>query len=133
IGDKIDLRVCYLSSVDKGLYVANHVGSLRLPSSGADLRKARTLLERLFTLKHDICKQSEQFEAMENERVARKQSMEAKQNKTRFPYENDVNDSARDEKYTSWVRSSWFPPPPKKDVKYQGVWPKCLFSPPPFE
>ncbi|KAG1417628.1 hypothetical protein G6F58_005424 [Rhizopus delemar] len=37
--------------VDNGLYVASRIGSLRLPSSQTDLRKARTLLERLFTLK----------------------------------------------------------------------------------
>ncbi|KAI8977166.1 hypothetical protein BDF20DRAFT_820480 [Mycotypha africana] len=128
--------------VDKGLYVANHVGSLRLPSSGADLRKTRTLLERLFTLKDNLLSQREHFDAMEHERIAQKKSLEAKQNKTRSPYENNFNSNSSDsslrlpysEKYTSWVRASWFPPSVKKDFTYQGVRSKYLFSPPlPFD
>jgi hypothetical protein len=43
--------------VDNGLYVATRLGSLRLPSSGADLRKARVLLDRLFDLKKVILTQ----------------------------------------------------------------------------
>jgi hypothetical protein len=38
----------------------------------------------------------------------------------------------KDTKYTSWARGSWFPPPPKKDLRYDGVWHKYLFSPPPL-
>lgn len=37
--------------VDNGLYVATNVGSLRLPSTHIEMRRARTLLERLFILK----------------------------------------------------------------------------------
>lgn len=108
--------------VDKGLYVANHVGSLRLPSP-------RTLLGRLFTLKDDLLSQHEHFDAMEHERVARKKSMETKQDNQRSPYENGFDDNssnsslssyssqesaASNEKFTSWVRASWFPPAVKK-------------------
>jgi hypothetical protein len=33
-----------------GLYVAGKLGSLRLPTSSLDLKNARTLLERLYTI-----------------------------------------------------------------------------------
>jgi hypothetical protein len=48
--------------VDNGVYVASRIGSLRLPSSQTDLRKARTLLERLFTLKQIILNQISYYE-----------------------------------------------------------------------
>lgn len=44
-------KVNKIKLVDNGLNVANKLGSLRLPSSGLDMRKARTLIERLFTTK----------------------------------------------------------------------------------
>ncbi|EIE77848.1 hypothetical protein RO3G_02552 [Rhizopus delemar RA 99-880] len=57
-------RVCLM---DRGLYVANHIGSLRLPSSEVDLRKVRSLLERLFTIKQNISSQRGHFDAFEYE------------------------------------------------------------------
>jgi hypothetical protein len=44
-------QILAVKLVQNGLYVATKIGSLRLPTSGIDLRKIRTLLERLSYVK----------------------------------------------------------------------------------
>ncbi|KAI9475408.1 MAG: hypothetical protein EXX96DRAFT_540010 [Benjaminiella poitrasii] len=70
--------------VDNGLYVATKLGSLCLPSSGLDMRKARTLLERLFSIK----------------------SMGQKQNNNRSPYDDKQVVGIKLDYYCTWARGS---------------------------
>jgi hypothetical protein len=47
----IEGQIMNVELVGNDLYVASKLGSLRLPTSSLDLKNARTLLERLYTLK----------------------------------------------------------------------------------
>ncbi|KAI9478515.1 MAG: hypothetical protein EXX96DRAFT_571212 [Benjaminiella poitrasii] len=125
--------------VDNGLYVASHLGSLRLPSSQMDLRKLRTLLERLFTLKKIIVGQKAYYDMIEHSECATRKSIEFKQNTERSPYSPShqsspsspslLSTSSSNEGYITWVRGTWFSPSKKKDRKYEGEWNPSLFSP----
>ncbi|KAI9023072.1 hypothetical protein CLU79DRAFT_835045 [Phycomyces nitens] len=135
IDDKINLMVCHLSP---GGEVVNLLFVEFTKDGNNDkyfmdhrkvLRETKVNVDRFFTLKVNLLSQREHFDAMEHEQVARKESMEAKQNKQKSPYENDFDDissnsllssycslesAASNEKYTSSVRSSWLPPAIKK-------------------
>lgn len=51
----VEAQMNEVKLVDNGLYVASNSGSPLLRSCGADLRKLRTVLERLLTLKALAC------------------------------------------------------------------------------
>ncbi|KAI8063142.1 hypothetical protein BDF21DRAFT_347307, partial [Thamnidium elegans] len=118
--------------VDKGLYVATKLGSLRLPSSCLELKKARTLIERLLTLKNDFMYLANCQNIISNETMAATRHMDLKLNVERSPYEEEENDDEEEEKssdkYLSWVRGSWFPPLPRKDKTYDGDYPENIFN-----
>ncbi|KAG1467619.1 hypothetical protein G6F56_004309 [Rhizopus delemar] len=141
IGDKVDCRVCTqgpdvgaegkvnkLNLVDNGLYVATKLGSLRLPTSGIELRKARTLIERLFTLKRDAKYLANCHTMLSNETAAALKSMDRKQNNSRSPYDEEQDKEKKIDHYCNWVRGSWFPPSQKKDKPYYGQYPTSLFQ-----
>ena len=162
----VEGQVMNVKLVDQGLYVASHLGSLRLPSSHFEMKKTRVLLERLIILKRNLLYLKNLFQKLEFEKSFDSKSMERKLNIKRSPYENssdaqsfsnessnkefskeeifeeeayeekapreDFSGVHKDAKFTDWVRGSWFPPPPKKDLSHDGVWHKHLFSPPPF-
>lgn len=158
----VEGQVMNVRLVDQGLYVASRLGSLRLPSSHTELRKMRTLLERLFSLKANLVYIKNCLRNLEFDKSSEK-CMDKTLNTKRSPYENFPNESGSsdeeisdqedseketsevikgkpteedtginmDTKYISWIRGSWFPPPPKKDQTYDGIWHKYLFSLPP--
>ena len=70
-------------------------------------------------------------EEISSQEVSEEEISKEEASEEKVPSE-DVSDVHKDTKYTSWVRGSWFPPPPKKDLRYDGVWHKHLFSPPPL-
>ncbi|CAO3694759.1 unnamed protein product [Rhizopus stolonifer] len=130
-------QISEVKLVDNGLYVASHLGSLRLPSSQTNLRDLRTLLERLFTIKNILITQKAYYISIEHLEQADKKSMEAKLNTERSLYsplsptlsQTTLSESSSSTmRYTSWVRGAWFPPPPKKNIKYNGKWNESLFS-----
>lgn len=158
----VEGQVMNVKMVDQGLYVASHLGSLRLPSSQVEMRETRILLERLFTLKRNLLYLKNLFQKLEFDKSSESKSMERKLDIKRSPYENSSNEQSssnessneefseeeiseeeaseekvprkdfsgvhKDAKYTDWVRGSWFPPPPKEDLRYDCVWHKHLFS-----
>lgn len=65
------------------------------------------------------------------EEISKEEAFEEEASEEKVPSE-DFSDVYKDVKYTNWVHGSWFPPPPKKDLRYDGVWHKHLFSPPPL-
>ncbi|RCH87179.1 hypothetical protein CU098_006789 [Rhizopus stolonifer] len=121
-------KVNKLNLVDNGLYVATKLGSLRLPTSGIELRKARTLIERLFTLKRDAKYLANCHTMLSNETAAALKSMDRKQNNSRSPYDEEQDKEKKIDHYCNWVRGSWFPPSQKKDKPYYGQYPTSLFQ-----
>ncbi|CAO0797232.1 unnamed protein product [Mucor circinelloides] len=63
------------------------------------------------------------------EDISEEEAFEERASEEKVPSE-EVSGVHKDAKYANWVRGSWFPPPPKKDLRYDGVWHKHLFSPP---
>ncbi|EIE82196.1 hypothetical protein RO3G_06901 [Rhizopus delemar RA 99-880] len=128
IGDKVDCRVCTQNSDDNGLNAANKLGSLRLPSTGLDMRKARTLIERLFTTKKDAKYLAKCHTILSNGVALALKSTNQKQNNKRSPYDKEQDDEIKSGHYCAWIRGSWFPPLQKKDKPYYGQYPPGLFK-----
>lgn len=82
--------------VDQGLYVANRLGSLRLPSSLADMRKTRALLQRLLTLKKNLLYLKNLFQKLEFDKSSDSKCIERKLNIKRSPYENSSNENSNE-------------------------------------
>lgn len=40
----------------------------------------------------------------------------------------EISGVHKDTKYANWIRGSWFPRSPKKDLRYDDVWHKQLFA-----
>ncbi|KAI8986951.1 hypothetical protein BDB01DRAFT_719708, partial [Pilobolus umbonatus] len=109
--------------VDNGLYVANHLGSLRLFFSTMDLRNLQTLLERLFTVKHILPSQKAFRETIEHNDFENRKSIGALLNMKRYTYSPSIAT------YTSWVRGTWFCTTKDQDHRCKGEWGSFLFSP----
>lgn len=127
-----------------------NIGSLRLPTSGMDLRKIRILLERLSYVKvcvilidkSDLVLTSfiqrvavglaNTYSILENNMVAAKASMDAKQKYRRSPYHEEEEEAVgeTEDHYLLWVRGFWFPPSKADDVAFDGKVPPHLFSSP---
>lgn len=61
--------------VDNGLYISRTLGSLRLPTSEADLYKARVILERLMCMKKMALSNRNHHIELENNKVINSKSM----------------------------------------------------------
>lgn len=59
-------QISEVKLVDNSLYVASHLGSLRLPSLQTNLRDLRTLLETLFTIKNVLVAQKAYYISIEH-------------------------------------------------------------------
>ncbi|CEP11459.1 hypothetical protein [Parasitella parasitica] len=70
-------------------------------------------------------------EEFSEEKISEEEAFEEEASEEKAPHE-DFSGVHKDAKYTDWVRGPWFPPSPKKDLRYDGVWHKHLFSPPPL-
>ncbi|KAG1168218.1 hypothetical protein G6F46_004858 [Rhizopus delemar] len=122
------LKTPMIKLVDNGLNAANKLGSLRLPSTGLDMRKARTLIERLFTTKKDAKYLAKCHTILSNGVALALKSTNQKQNNKRSPYDKEQDDEIKSGHYCAWIRGSWFPPLQKKDKPYYGQYPPGLFK-----
>ncbi|KAI7897712.1 uncharacterized protein BX663DRAFT_584304 [Cokeromyces recurvatus] len=102
---QVEGQITSLRLMDNGLYVATKIGSLRLPTSGHELRYARVVLERLYDLKDSAAALAAIYSSMEHEEMARRKSLATHLNNQRSPYDDDLSDgeSAHSEKGKDFV------------------------------
>ncbi|KAG0168165.1 hypothetical protein DFQ28_000181, partial [Apophysomyces sp. BC1034] len=102
----VEGQVVNVGLADNGIYVASKLGSLRLPTSGLEMRKARTLLQRLFDLKRDAKYLVNCYASLSHEKSTAVNNMDLKQNSERSPYDEESIEellkSRSSDKYCNW-------------------------------
>lgn len=112
------------------LYLKNLLQKLEFDKSSESKSMDRKLNTQRSPYEHSSNEQSSSDETS-NEELSEEEISEEEASEEDAPREI-TSGVHKGTNYTNWVRGSWFPPPPKKDLRYDGVWHKYLFSPPPL-
>ncbi|KAI9262105.1 hypothetical protein BY458DRAFT_587989 [Sporodiniella umbellata] len=116
-----------------GLYISKKIGSLRIPSSPADLKVLRVLLERLDEVKRNAIHISNVHTMIQKDMVLKNNSMDKKRGYDISPNRNDKSKEKRAREsneymYSSWTRGSWFAPSKSRDIAFAGDLPNSSDS-----
>lgn len=83
----VEGQMSQVKLVDDGSYVVRWLGSLRLPTCGSDMHKARVLLERLMEMKKMAQSNRDHYFKMVNNKAIKSKSMNQWQHRDRSPYQ----------------------------------------------